>query len=69
MYDINSFCEKLDLVFNIEYPTLVHSYGIIRQPKCSIIMDYCPHKSVQHYISQEETLSEEECCIVKKNSK
>ena len=59
-YDVSFFLEKLDLVLNLEYPTLVHSYGIIRQPKCSIIMEYCPHKSVQHYIDQDNELSEEE---------
>ena len=54
--DIDVIFEKGDIVNNLNYPTIVKIHGYILpsidSPNVSIVMEYCPNKSVQYYIDQ-----------------
>ena len=57
-----SFLAEMNLLLQLNYPTLIHSYGLVLQP-CYLIMEYCPNHSVQYYIKKtenQETFTEEE---------
>ena len=46
-----TFLTEMNILIQLDYPTLIHLYGIIIQPHC-IIMDYYPNKTVQYYIDK-----------------
>ena len=54
--DINVIFEKNDIINNLNYPTIVKIHGYIppsiNSPNVSIVMEYCPNKSVQYYLDQ-----------------
>ena len=42
---------EMNAILKLNYPTLIHLYGIILQP-CYLIMDYCQNKTVQNLIDK-----------------